>query len=140
MDGDKVKEEFERRLDKVSEEDIERAVAESERIEEKVAGSSVLSKELAKVRLLISALRDYWNGEYEEIPYGTIAAIVVALLYILSPIDLIPDTIPVAGQMDDLMILLLVWRGISEDIKRYAEWKIAQGDNNVAIWYEEAFA
>jgi len=139
MDEDKVKEEFERRLDKVSEEDIERAVAESERIEEKVAGSSVLSKELAKVRLLISALRDYWNGEYEEIPYGTIAAIVVALLYILSPIDLIPDIIPVAGYMDDLAVLLLAWKLISEDIRQYALWKMEHGDEHVRILYQEAF-
>jgi len=139
VDERKIEEEFRKRVEEVSERDIKRAVEESDRIVSKTAESSILRRELAKVKLLVSALKDYWNEEYREIPYGTIAAIVVALIYILSPIDLIPDFIPVLGQMDDLAMLMLVWKLISEDIREYALWKIEQGEENVRKPYEEAF-
>ena len=45
-----------------------------------------------------------------------------ALAYLLSPIDLIPDFIPVIGQLDDLIIVtMLVWlalRFIPDDVRR----------------------
>jgi len=44
----------------------------------------------------------------------------VAVAYAVSPIDLIPDFIPVVGHLDDLVILpLLVWlavRGIPKEV------------------------
>jgi uncharacterized membrane protein YkvA (DUF1232 family) len=41
-------------------------------------------------------------------PIGLKGLLVAALLYVISPVDLIPDAIPIAGQADDLTILLLV--------------------------------
>ena len=40
-----------------------------------------------------------------EIPWYTKALAALALVYALSPIDLIPDFIPVLGYLDDLIIL-----------------------------------
>jgi len=39
-------------------------------------------------------------------------SIVVLLLYIISPIDLIPDFIPVIGQLDDLVVVGLLIKQI----------------------------
>ena len=39
-------------------------------------------------------------------------SIVVLLLYIVSPIDLIPDFIPVIGQLDDLVAVGLLFKQI----------------------------
>jgi uncharacterized membrane protein YkvA (DUF1232 family) len=39
-------------------------------------------------------LRDVFTGIYKKVPVGTIAAIIGTLLYVLSPIDLIPDFLP----------------------------------------------
>jgi uncharacterized membrane protein YkvA (DUF1232 family) len=49
------------------------------------------------------------------------------LAYLLSPIDLVPDFIPVVGQLDDLIVVVLVlrWlrrsleaRGVTDDVAR----------------------
>ena len=136
---EKIQEELERMSKMVSREDIERTIREADRISRKVEESSVLEKELAKVKLLIMMLKDYWNEVYREVPYRTIIAVVVALIYILNPIDLIPDFIPVLGQMDDLAMLLFVWKLISADVRNYMEWKIREGNKEVEKLYVEAF-
>ncbi len=78
----------------------------------------------------------------------TLAAIVVA--YALSPIDLIPDIIPVIGYLDDLVLvplgIILVVRmippAVLEDCRKQAEVAMNQSTPNswiaavvvVAIW------
>lgn len=48
----------------------------------------------------------------------------LSLVYLVWPIDLIPDLLPILGQLDDLgiMILLFIWalRLIPEDVRRAA--------------------
>ena len=38
------------------------------------------------------------------------ALLVVGVLYLLSPIDIIPDALPVIGEVDDLVVLIVVCR------------------------------
>lgn len=40
------------------------------------------------------------------VPYGW--WVVICLVYLVSPVDAIPDFIPVLGQMDDLGVLLFL--------------------------------
>lgn len=138
MDEERIREEINRRSEKVTEDDLKKAVESSGEILTKVKSSSFLSKQLAKVELLIMMLKDFWNGEYTEVPWGIIASIVVALVYIASPIDLIPDVIPVIGYTDDVAFLLLVWAGLSHEVKKYCKWK-SQRDEKAKALCSEAF-
>lgn len=52
-------------------------------------------------RLALRLLRD------PGVPWWLKAAVAAPFAYILWPIDLIPDILPVAGQIDDLAVLLL---------------------------------
>lgn len=50
------------------------------------------------------------------------AGMIIALLYLISPIDLIPDTIPVIGLMDDAVIvptaMMILTNMLPESVKR----------------------
>ena len=53
----------------------------------------------------------YLASRHQGVPLMAKAVIVIVVAYALSPIDLIPDFIPVLGYIDDLLLLPLgIWR------------------------------
>ena len=46
----------------------------------------------------------------DRVPGGAKAAVIAGGVYAVSPVDLVPGIIPVAGQLDDLIVLLLTLR------------------------------
>ena len=75
------------------------------------------------LKLLLSLVKDYMSGAYREIPYGSIVAAVAAILYFVSPIDFIPDFIPVVGLVDDVFVIGFVLKKIHSDLEKYEKWK-----------------
>ena len=43
------------------------------------------------------------------------------IVYLVSPIDIVPDFIPIAGQIDDIMVLTLFMTEISQVVFDYAK-------------------
>lgn len=85
--------------------------------------SGPIDELFTKVKLLIGIIADYISGGYREIPWGSLVMIVAALLYFVSPIDLIPDFIPGVGYIDDIAVIAFVIKQISSDLEKYKEWK-----------------
>jgi uncharacterized membrane protein YkvA (DUF1232 family) len=85
-----------------------------------------LAKFARKIKLLVSMLRDYKDGKYDDVPSFTIGAIVFVLLYVIMPIDCIPDLIPGVGLIDDAIVVATAWAMFSVDIERYEAWKNGQ--------------
>jgi len=123
---EKVEEWLRRNIGRFDFDDLDQILEKSARILEKVLSNETFSREIHKVRILIRMLSDYRKGEYEGLPWNTVAAIGVALLYILIPVDLIPDAIPVIGFTDDIAMLLFVWKMVMKDVKDYVRWKCSQ--------------
>jgi uncharacterized membrane protein YkvA (DUF1232 family) len=70
----------------------------------------------------IALIGDYVNGNYREIPGGIIVSALAAMIYFVSPIDLIPDVIPIVGFLDDAAVLMLALKmGLSPELKKYLE-------------------
>jgi uncharacterized membrane protein YkvA (DUF1232 family) len=63
------------------------------------------------------------------VPWFTIASIVAALLYILNPLDLVPDFIPGIGYIDDLAVFSIGMGWIETDLHKYLDWRLAEKDN-----------
>ena len=106
---------------KITEKDIEEVLKRQEEIERKLKGP--LSRFFEDVKDFFSLLKDFFSGEYREVPWFTVAAITAALLYVLNPVDLIPDFIPIIGQVDDALVVSICLYLVEEDLEKYREWK-----------------
>ena len=63
------------------------------------------------------------DGKYTKVPIGTIVAIAATLLYVLAPLDMIPDFMPFVGFLDDAGIVTLCIKGFKADLETYKEFK-----------------
>ena len=81
------------------------------------------SRLVMEVGLIASCIEDYCNGTYREIPVGTIIGLTAALLYFVSPVDLIPDVVPGAGQLDDVAVISFALKIAHDDLLQYEEWR-----------------
>ena len=97
------------------------------RLEQKIYDMPFVGKKFSMIPVMISLVKNYVQGKYTTVPYGTILAVLSALVYFLSPIDIIPDFIPLAGYIDDMAVLGLCMNMVSIDIETYEKWRQAQG-------------
>lgn len=121
-----AEEELKKGAKKVTEADVKKVLGKQTEIEDKFTSNGSLSKFITDLKLLFAIVRDYCNGVYREVPFWTIAAIVAALLYVLSPIDLIPDFIPFVGYVDDALVVGACLAMVKQDLNNYEEWKSKQ--------------
>ncbi len=97
------------------------------RVESRFKEIKGVGKGLAKIPLLVKLVRSYIKREYVDIPVGAIIAAVGALIYFVTPIDLIPDAIPGLGKVDDIAVLGIALKLIGADLEDYEQWRIRQG-------------
>lgn len=75
------------------------------------------------MQTLFRLIRASVSGEYTHLPTSTVIAAVAVTLYFLSPIDLIPDFIPVLGLLDDVALVAWFSTTIKEEMDKFAEWE-----------------
>ena len=109
---------------RMKEEDLKKVLDKADEIENKFESHGPLKRLLEDFKLLMTLVNDYWHGKYREIPWWAISAVVFALLYVLSPIDVLPDVIPVIGYTDDALVVSLTLVLIEQELHKYKEWKL----------------
>lgn len=85
-------------------------------------------------KLVYAALILYYTLESDKVSMKDKAIIIGALGYLISPLDVIPDAIPIAGLTDDIAVLIYVvkkiWGEVSDDVKVKAKEKMK-------LWFDE---
>lgn len=122
----KAKKALEEGTKKVTMDDLEDVLEKQDELEEKFKIGGPLGRFIEDFKLLIALIKAYVRGEYREIPFWSIAAVVAALLYIINPVDLIPDWIPIIGLVDDAFVLGICLKMIEKDLFQFKEWKKRQ--------------
>jgi uncharacterized membrane protein YkvA (DUF1232 family) len=82
-----------------------------------------LSEFSKNVQLLIRLIRATANGSYKGLPWKSLLSVIAVLLYFVSPIDIIPDFLPVIGIADDVALVFWLFRTIAADIAKFSEWE-----------------
>ena len=123
IDNETIKKEHKKRQEDFEEEDVHNVLEDEEEIKSKFENKGKLQRYVDDAQLLFNLLRDYANGNYREVPFNVVAAIGGALLYVLSPLDLIPDFIPIVGYLADAAVIAFCLNLIEKDLISYKVWK-----------------
>jgi len=105
---------------------LEYLLGKEDKLKEKLEDSGYLEPFSDDLMLFMSLVKDYYKGDYRKIPFKTISAGVIGALYVLNPIDLIPDSIPFIGHIDDALVLKFCLKQARKDLQKYKEWKQEQ--------------
>jgi uncharacterized membrane protein YkvA (DUF1232 family) len=71
-------------------------------------------------------VRAYKQGDYREVPWRSVTLVIATLLYFVSPLDFIPDVLPILGLTDDIALIIWVSNSIKSDIENFRSWEHQQ--------------
>lgn len=114
---------------KIFDADIKHILDKEDELYDILKDGGQLERLTKDVTLFVSLVKDYANGSYRKVPYKSISAVVVALIYILNPIDIIPDFIPLIGHIDDALVVAICLKTIKADLENYQAWKQEQSNS-----------
>jgi uncharacterized membrane protein YkvA (DUF1232 family) len=91
---------------------------------EKNKGTASNQPELwENLKTVFRLFKAYIHKEYTRIPWGSIVMVTGAILYFVSPIDLMLDWIPLLGFVDDAAVLVFVLRQFHADLEKFRAWE-----------------
>lgn len=108
-----------------SEDNMQKVIDNEEKIMDKMKDTSLLEF-IKPAKAFFRMLKVYFTGRYKEVPVATIVSIIMTLLYVFSPVDLIPDFLPVIGLLDDAAVMGACVASFGSAIKKFEEWENTQ--------------
>lgn len=108
--------------------DPEAAEALIDQARERTEGrrASRLSKVADELKAMLRLVAAYVRGDYRGVSWESMVLVVAGLVYLVSPIDLIPDFLP-GGLVDDATVVLFVATMVYEELEEFIEWEKRQG-------------
>jgi len=75
------------------------------------------------IRSTPAMFRDLLARRYRQVPAGTLVGGFLGFLYLVNPLDLIPEALPGIGVIDDALMVGVFLAFLSRDVKKYLSWK-----------------
>ena len=76
-----------------------------------------------QIEVVFRMVKAHYTKEYSGISSRTLGMLVLGLFYFVLPIDFIPDFIPVIGYVDDLTVILAIFKSLNKDVEKFLEWE-----------------
>ena len=77
------------------------------------------------IKLLWNYVSDVVSRRYTHYNTHALLLIIAGLIYLVTPVDFLPDFL-VGGLIDDVSVLLYIVQSVSEELKRYENHKLNQ--------------
>ena len=97
------------------------------RAEEAIKDVPGVGSALSKFPLMLNMIRSYITKDYTVVSPKVIVTMLCALLYLLSGKDLIPDSKPVIGMVDDVAVITAAFMLNGPELDAYAKWREEKG-------------
>lgn len=78
---------------------------------------------LDKVKTLVRLVKAYIGGEYRQVEGKSLVTVVGVLLYFVSPLDFIPDVLPIVGFTDDIALILWLFNTLDKELEKFYIWE-----------------
>jgi len=75
------------------------------------------------LQAMLRLIRAYADGQYRNISESTLVVIVAAIVYIVNPLDVIPDALPALGYLDDATVLALAVKRSRDSLDAFMSWE-----------------
>ena len=117
-----AEEEINKRAEGMSREDIGETIGKENAAERKTKTNSFLHQYWQDIKTSFALLKDWYMGNYTRIPFRMVASIAGAMLYLVSPLDVVPDWVPFGGLLDDALVLAAIFALSRRDLEGYSKW------------------
>ncbi|TJZ60011.1 DUF1232 domain-containing protein [Sphingobacterium olei] len=74
-------------------------------------------------KVILAMAKDAINGRY-KISKLNLGIIVATIVYVISPLDAIPDIVPILGWVDDVAIVGFALSRLKSEVVKYQKWAI----------------
>jgi uncharacterized membrane protein YkvA (DUF1232 family) len=89
---------------------------------EKVSGNPKIKAGLEPILVFKRMIQAHLSGEF-KVSNKTLGLIVLGLVYFITPLDFIPDFMPLIGFADDLSVLLAVYNSVKHEVDAFKMWE-----------------
>jgi uncharacterized membrane protein YkvA (DUF1232 family) len=75
---------------------------------------------------MLRAARDFQTGDYRDMPRPKLLIVIAAIIYFVSPFDVIPDYLPVLGHIDDAFVVGLALKTVRAELDTFMAWETSR--------------
>jgi uncharacterized membrane protein YkvA (DUF1232 family) len=91
----------------------------------KASKNSKIQQVVEPMSIFMRMVKSHFSGTH-KLSNSTLGMVLLALVYFLSPFDLMPDFLGLVGFVDDVSVVLAVYAKIKTEVNEFLEWEKIQ--------------
>lgn len=88
-----------------------------------ISHSDVLSAVWTDLRTMLRLLVRWIDQSYRQVSWTPLVMLVGALIYLVTPVDLVPDALGALGFVDDVTVINTVVQRIRNELNQFRAWE-----------------